>query len=88
MPNGKPGDHPITDILNWHQEVFGREADDLIREIVRLGGLDAHERPPLNLLALDPRYSPDVDIPALETKLRTLRDSLRAEAVQRGWEVD
>lgn len=28
------------------------------------------------------------DIPALETKLRALRDDLRAEADDRGWEVD
>lgn len=33
MPNGKPGDHPITDILNHHTVVFSRTADNLIREI-------------------------------------------------------
>ena len=88
MVNGRPGDHPLTDILNWNQEVFGREADDLIREIVRLGGRRSLERPPLNLLALDPRSNPNTDIPTLETRLRALRDRLRAEALERGWEVD
>jgi hypothetical protein len=36
MPNGKPGDHPLTDILVHKREVFGPEADDLIREISEL----------------------------------------------------
>lgn len=88
MVNGKPGAHPLTDIVDWNHEVFGREADDLIREIVRLGGRRSLERPPLNLLALDPRSNPSTDIPALHASLRALRDRLRAEALERGWEVD
>jgi|HubBroStandDraft_4_1064222.scaffolds.fasta_scaffold85384_2 hypothetical protein len=34
MPN--VGDHPITDILFHEVEVYGGEADDLIRKISRL----------------------------------------------------
>jgi hypothetical protein len=45
--NGKPGDHPKTNIVHWNLEVVGIAADDLIREIVRLGGADDLERPPL-----------------------------------------
>jgi hypothetical protein len=33
MANGKPGDHPLTDILVYGRRVYGREADDLIRKI-------------------------------------------------------
>ena len=33
MPNGRPGDHPLTDLFGHHQEVYGAEADDLIRKI-------------------------------------------------------
>lgn len=33
MPNSKPGDHPLTDILVHGREVFGPEADELIRGI-------------------------------------------------------
>jgi hypothetical protein len=33
MPNGKPGDHPLTDILVHNLETYGEEADDLIRGI-------------------------------------------------------
>jgi hypothetical protein len=33
MPNGKPGDHPLTDLISHHFEIYGAEADDLIRKI-------------------------------------------------------
>ena len=36
MPNGKPGDHPLTEILVHKVKVYGDEADDLIREIAEL----------------------------------------------------
>ena len=38
MPNGKYGDHPITDILIYGRRVYSKRADDLIRKIVALGG--------------------------------------------------
>jgi hypothetical protein len=79
MPNGKPGDHPLTDVLVHGMTVFGPRADDLIREIANLGGkaeLDQH----VDLYRLDPRFSSDVraeDIARLEAKLTQLRDELR-----------
>ena len=33
MANGNSGDHPQTDILVHNTQVYGREADDLIRQI-------------------------------------------------------
>jgi hypothetical protein len=36
VPNGRPGDHPLTDLLVHGREVYGREADDLIRKIAGL----------------------------------------------------
>jgi hypothetical protein len=33
VPNGKPGDSPVTDIVVWGKEVFGARTDALIREI-------------------------------------------------------
>ena len=36
MPNGKPHDHPLTDIFVHSISVYGEEADDLIRKIARL----------------------------------------------------
>lgn len=35
MPNGKPGDHPFTDIVVHRATVFGEPVDGLIREIAR-----------------------------------------------------
>jgi hypothetical protein len=36
MPNGKPGDHPLTDILVHEIETYGFETDDLIRKVSKL----------------------------------------------------
>lgn len=36
MPNGKPGDHPLTDLTVHDMEVYGSEADTLIRRIAEL----------------------------------------------------
>ena len=36
MANGKAGDHPLTDILGYRLEVYGQEADELIRKIAAL----------------------------------------------------
>jgi hypothetical protein len=33
MPNGKPGDNPVTDVVVWKRDVFGPETDGLIRQI-------------------------------------------------------
>lgn len=41
MPNGKPGDHPLTDLFTHNLEVFGAEIDDLLREIKSLSGSPA-----------------------------------------------
>jgi hypothetical protein len=90
MANGKPGDHPLTDILVHELEVFGPAPDALIREICELGG-EAELESRFNLLSIDPRFpragrSPP-DMASFESRLRWLRDELRADAVRRGWEV-
>lgn len=36
MPNGKPGDHPLTDIVVHGMAVYGSEADALILKIGKL----------------------------------------------------
>ncbi|HEX7311386.1 MAG TPA: hypothetical protein VF232_09415 [Gaiellaceae bacterium] len=35
MANGKPGDHPVTDVVEWQMQVFTPETDELIRDIAR-----------------------------------------------------
>jgi hypothetical protein len=36
MPNGRPGDHPLTDVVLHQAEIYGRDIDDLIREVAEL----------------------------------------------------
>ena len=36
MPNGKPGDHPLTDILVHNRSIYSESARNLIREIAGL----------------------------------------------------
>jgi hypothetical protein len=36
MGNGKPGDHPLTDILVHNLDVYGGGPDELIRKIADL----------------------------------------------------
>lgn len=36
MPAGGPGEHPLTDIVNFNLEVYNKECDELIREISKL----------------------------------------------------
>lgn len=36
MAHGKPGDHPLTDILLHRIEVYGSEADEIIRQVAEL----------------------------------------------------
>jgi hypothetical protein len=36
MPDGKPGDHPLTDILLFKIETYGPEADEAIRSVSEL----------------------------------------------------
>ena len=38
MPNGKIGDHPLTDITIHNSRVYSERVDLLIRKIVNLGG--------------------------------------------------
>jgi hypothetical protein len=38
MPNGKPGDNPLTDVVLHDLPVFSRKIDGLIRNIARIEG--------------------------------------------------
>lgn len=37
MGNGKEGDHPITDIVDWGLEVYSDLIDSMIRELDAAG---------------------------------------------------
>jgi hypothetical protein len=92
MPNGKPGDHPLTDILTHRIEVFGPRIDGLIREIANLSDERELDQLGEHLIRIDPRYSSEPDLArslaALESELVRLRDQLRQRGRDAGWEVD
>jgi hypothetical protein len=87
MPNGKQGDHPLTDILYHGLAVYSAKADGLVREIARL--CDQKFRRNLgNSLYRD--YNPygNPDVAKLEQELVELRQRLKAQARIRGFEPD
>lgn len=77
MPNGKPGDHALTDILVHGFTVFGAELDGLVREIDDLGG-SADLAREVDLRNYDPRLGEPGDRAELRKRLITLRNRLRA----------
>jgi len=80
MPNGKPGDHPVTDILVHKVTVYGDEADDLIRKIAELS----------SRRELDERWEQEIGwSPQRNTvanKARIRLDELLQRAKDSGWE--
>jgi hypothetical protein len=76
MPNGKPGDHPITDICSFGIEYFSPEIDELIRRCVDRGGtLLVEER-----ILPDKRFwRPDPDLDALRAELEKILAELEAD---------
>ena len=78
MPNGKPGDHPINDILDHRLPVFSSTIDDLVRRI-------ADYLPRERLCELFNWFSPPPK-PEFEAELRAKLTALEADAKARGWE--
>ena len=37
MPNGRPGDHPVNDIVMHGMRVYSPEVDAIIKRLVQLG---------------------------------------------------
>jgi hypothetical protein len=93
VPNGKPGDNPITDVVAWGREVFGAEIDSLVREVDALLPdeleVDDHgapvdspfDQPPLVDLIFSAERDPTVR-PSLREELVALRDRLIAKPTE------
>jgi hypothetical protein len=79
--NGKPGDHPLTDILVHKRNVYGSEADGLIRKIAEL----CSRRDLDEWWNREVGWSPDND--SIISKARTRLDELLRRARQGGWEM-
>ena len=94
MPNGKPGDHWLTDLVHWNRPAFGEPIDSLLQEIVRLGGEGLLESSPWQERLWDawPTWgcseAKDAAIAAMVEPLTEIRDRLKAAARERGWETD
>jgi hypothetical protein len=80
MPNGKPGDHPITDLMIHHLSVYGEPLDTELRQ---LGELMSYHR--LCDWFEQEQYwtTPNEELePIVAAKLETLK----RDAQDRGWE--
>lgn len=76
MPNGKPGDHPYTDIVVHGRRVYSAAADALVREIAAIAdGRTRRELVEMLLFRFNEYDGPDVAL--LERELTWLRDELR-----------
>jgi len=73
--NGKPGDHPITDIVKWKVPRFSPTADALIAEIVQLGA-ERELESAFNLFAPPGWFD-------FEAKLKEMRDRIHADRKQK-----
>ena len=86
MPNGKQGDHPLTDILHHDLEVYSAKADGLVREIVKLADEKGYRELGDRLYRdFNPYVNPDVS--SLELELVELRDRLKKNARLRGFDL-
>ena len=79
MPNGRVGDHPVTDILDHHVYVFSPVIDDLVRRLERLASRD-------RLWEMFNWFDPPA-LPEFERQLRMRIDLLERDARERGWEI-
>ena len=86
MVNGKPGDHPWTDITVHRRRVYSAVADDLVREIAEIA-TDAERRALADRLLSEYNAFFNPDVSRLERELTELRDRLQKRARERGWET-
>ena len=86
MPNGKIGDHPLTDITIHGLVIYSEHATDLIRRILELAD-DATKRKLGDRLLLQYNEYQDPDVAKLEAELSEMWERLRAEARERGYET-
>jgi hypothetical protein len=86
MPNGKPGDHPWTDVTVHRRRVYSERADSLIREIAELAG-DVERQRIADMLLSEYNEFSNPDVKKLEHTLTDVRERLRRDADERGWEV-
>jgi hypothetical protein len=86
MPNGKIGDHPYSDIMIHNRDIYSALARSLVREIALLAD-EKKRRELADMLIRDFNDALNPDVPKLERVLTQMRDRLRREARERGYET-
>jgi hypothetical protein len=81
VANGKSGDHPLTDLLHYELEVYGAEADAILRRIAELSSRRELESWWETAIG----WSPDMAavLPAARRRLQELEQ----RAKDSGWET-
>lgn len=86
MPNGKPGDHPYTDIVIHGRDIYSGNASKLVREIAEIAS-DSDRRKLAELLYSQYNEYANPDVEKLERVLTEMRDTLLGDARDRGFEA-
>jgi hypothetical protein len=86
MPNGRPGDHPYTDIVHHGEAVYSGAVDDLVRKVAELSD-ERGRRELASLLLQEYNDYMSPDVLKLQRFLERRLERLRAEASDRGWDV-
>lgn len=82
MANGKPHDHPLTDIFDHRIEVYGKDTDDLIRKIGNLSSRVEVDKWWQEEIGWNPNYE------SVLAKAQARYAQLMKRAEESGWETD
>ena len=85
MTAGGPGDHPLTDILLYNLEVYGKSCDQLIKDISGFVSFNTlHEM----FDWFDISTTSEMQIKEFEKELITKFQKLKEQAIKNGWEIE
>jgi hypothetical protein len=84
MAAGGPGDHPMTDVVKYNLDVFGKTCDSLIREIAKLVSFfELSEM--FDWFEIHPDSQPEIE--KFELQLKEKLQELKEKAKKDGWEL-
>lgn len=84
MAAGGPGDHPLTDIVNFNLKVYNSECDELVRQISKL--VSKHELYEM-FDWFDNFSATESQLEKFEIELKKKLENLKEKAKSDGWEV-
>ena len=84
MPAGGPGDHPLTDIVNFKLEVYNPECDELIRQLSKLVSMNQL----YEMFDWFDNFSVTPNqLKNFEILLREKLEKVKVDALNNGWEI-